>query len=251
MFAKSIYTALLAGLVLLTGCSDDKGQKSDEKTLTVATSADYPPFEFFKDGKIVGFDIDMITAVGEKMGRKVVIKDMSFDAILGSLQSNRVDAAVASMTPTEERLKAIDFSNVYLSTGKALVCSDTSSIRSTADLSGAVVGVQAGSTHETYVNEELRKNTDNLEIKSLSKVPDLVQELKSRRISCIVLGTSEAKTLMANHSGMRLVELPTKETGSAIGLPKGSPLLPEINQALEALIKDGTIEKLKQKWQVQ
>lgn len=249
MSAKSIYTALLASFVFFTGCSDDKGQSKD--TLTIATCADYPPFEFFKDGQIVGFEIDVINAIAEKMGKKVIIKDMSFDAILGSLQSNRVDAAMSAMNPTPERAKAVDFSNVYLTTGRSLACSDTSSVHTTADLSGAIIGVQAGSTHEVYANDELRKNTDNIEVKSLAKIPDLLQELKAKRISCVLMGTSETKTMVANQTSLRLIELSDQNSGSAIALPKGSSLTADINQALDTLIKDGTIDKLKEKWQVQ
>lgn len=252
MSAKMICASLLAGLMIFTGCSDDKGQQNKkDNALTVATCADYPPFEFYKDGKIIGFEIDLINAIGEKMGKSVTIKDMSFDAILGSLQSNRIDAAISAITPTDERKKAVDFSENYLTTGRTLICSDTSSIQSVADLSGAIIGVQAGSIHEIYANDDLRKNTDNIEVKSLGKIPDLLQELKSHRISCIVMGTSEAKTLMSNHSNLRLIDLSTQALGSAIAFPKGSSLVNEVNQALDALIKDGTIEKLKQKWQVQ
>jgi polar amino acid transport system substrate-binding protein len=252
MTIKSIYAALLTSFILCTGCSDDNNKSSkDQKSLTVATSADYPPFEFFKDGQIVGFEIDLINAIAAKMGKSVTIKDMSFDAILGALQAKRVDAAIASITPSEERRKAVDFSDVYLSTGKSLISLETSAIRSVADLNSAVVGVQAGSTHETFAKNQLTKMVSSIEVKSLAKIPDLIQDLKAKRVSCLLMGTSEAKTMAAHHSGLRLIELADQTSDTAIALPKGSSLVPEINQAIRELIKDGTIEKLKEKWQVQ
>jgi arginine/lysine/histidine transporter system substrate-binding protein len=251
IFKKLMLAALSTSLVLLTSCSDEKKEASQTTTLKIATSADYPPFEFFKEGQIIGFDIDVVKAIAERLNKKVEVQDMSFDAILGSLQSNRVDMAISSITPTEERRKAVDFTDEYLSSARVLVCSDTSSVKTLADLSGAVIGVQSGSIHETYANTELRKHTDNIEVKSLAKIPDLLQDLKNKRISCLALGASEAKTMVEQHPGLHLIDLPETASGSAIALPQGSPLTAEVNKVLNELIKDGTIEKLKKKWQVQ
>lgn len=237
---------------ILTGCSDEnkKSNITNKDVYSVATSADYPPFEFLQDGKIVGFDIDLIHAVAEKLKIKIQVNDMSFDGILGSLASNRTDMAISSISATQERKKAIDFSDEYYSTKQVLVCSDLSPVHNITDLTGMVIGVQAGSIYEIFANNDLREKAAGLTIKALPRIPELVQEVKTRRISCILMGDKEAEGLMKNNEGLRLVSTGEDDTGFAvaIALPKGSPLREKINLALADLNADGTIEKLKQKW---
>lgn len=237
--------------VFLSGCSDDnkKSAASEKEIYLVATSADYPPFEFLQDGKIVGFDIDLIHAVADRLNLKIQINDMSFDGILGSLKSNRTDLAISALTPTPERSQAVDFSNEYYSTNRTLVCSDLSSIHNITDVTGMSIGVQAGSIYEIYANSDLKKKVAGITIKSLPRAPELVQELKARRISCILLGQKEAELLIGKNGGLRLVEIgDTDATGFAIAMPKDSVLKEKINRVLAELTADGTIGKLKQKW---
>lgn len=249
---KKFLSTLFIVPVLLAGCTDEnkKAAAANKEVYSVAVSADYPPFEYLQDGKVVGFDIDLIQAVATKMGIKIKINDMSFDGILGSLASNRTDMAISSITPTEERKKAVDFSDEYYSTNQVLVCSDLSPVHNITDLTGMVVGVQAGSIYEIFANSDLKEKVAGLTIKSLPRAPELVQEVKTRRISCIYIGQKEAEGLMKNNEGLRLVKVNNDNTGfsTAIALPKGSPLREKINQALADLNADGTIEKLKQKW---
>lgn len=245
---KKLLAALL--LPLVVGCSenDKNSANADKEIYTVATCADYPPFEFLKDGQIVGFDIDLVHALAKKMGIKITVNDMSFDAILGSLKSNRIDMAISSITPTPERKQAVDFSDEYYSTGRVFVCNDSSSIHSINDLTGLVVGVQAGSIHEVYSNGDLKNIVTGVTVKSLPRLPELVQDLKAGRINCICLGEKEAEVLVKNTPGLRLVAIEEGSLGCAIALPKGSKLREKINNALKQLNADGTIEKLQQKW---
>ena len=137
----------IAACALLAACDGKKD--GTEKTLTIGVSADYAPFEYFKDGEIVGFDIDLMTEIAKRLNKDVKFKDMSFDAILGSLSTSRIDAAISSITPTDERRKSVDFSKEYIKSKRALVCKATSPIESVSDLAGNIVGVQSGSIHET------------------------------------------------------------------------------------------------------
>lgn len=245
--SNSLKHLCLALALTLTGCSDNDSDKPKE-TYIVGTSADYAPFEFFKDNQITGYDIDVIHAIANKIGIKIEIKDMNFDGILGSLQSKRIDMAISALTPTPERQRAVDFSDIYYSTTNVLVCNDQSSVRAVTDLTGTVIGVQSGSIFEIYANSELKQNVGNIEIKSLPRIPDLMQELKTRRISCIIVGQKEGENMLSNQQGLRLVKIDSNESGFAVALPKGSSLTPKINQALKDLVKEGTLEKLSAKW---
>lgn len=247
MMMKKLIAAGLMCLSLLPAC-EDKEKSSSAKPLTVATSADYPPFEFFKDGEITGFDIDLIKKIAHKLNRSVEIKDMSFDGIVGALQTNRVDAAISSLTPTPERLKVVDFSEIYHNANRVLVCRVELDINSANDLDGKTIGVQLGSTHETYAQTELREVQPSIEIRSLNKIPDLVQDMKAGRISCLALGKTEAEEIAKAHAGLKVLPLSGADAGIAIALPLGSPLTAEINKILKELEADGTISALKKKW---
>lgn len=246
---KGLLALLL--LPLVVGCSDETNQsKSNEgkKVYSVATSADYPPFEFLQDGQIVGFEIDLAHAIAEKLGIEIRIDDMSFDGILGSLISQRADMAISAITPTPERKQAVDFSDEYYSTNRVLVCNELSTVRNITDLAGLTIGVQSGSIYEIYANSDLKEIAARLTIKSLPRLPELIQELKTHRISCIFLGQKEGEGLIKSTDGLRLVTIDESTLGFAIAFPKGSDLREKVNQALLQLNADGTIEKLKQKW---
>ena len=237
----------LALLSLLIGCKDDKKPEAGKNApLTVAVSADYPPFEYYKDGKIVGFDIDLMNAIGKELKRDVTFQDLPFESILGALQSKRVDLSISCLSATPERAKVIDFS-VHYNTSKTVLITDDVSIKSMDDLKGKTVGVQLGSTNEICLKEWLPK-VAGMKIQSLSKVPDLIQNLKVKRIVGIVLGETEAYAVMNEVKGLQMVEIPNTEFSSAIAFPKGSTLVASVNEVIQKMQKDGSLKVLQDKW---
>lgn len=244
--SKFIGFAIMA-CALLTACDGKKDGSG--KTLTVGICADYAPFEFFKEGQIVGYDIDLMREIGKRLGKDVQFKDMSFDAILGSLTTSRIDAAISSITPTVERRKSIDFSKEYIHSSRVMLCKGTSSIETVDDLVDETVGVQNGSTHETYAKGPLSQEV-RLSVKSLSKIPDLLQDMDAGRLSCLILGNAEAESILKSHKNLKTIALPGELSGVAIGLPKGSPLTEKINKVLDEMEADGYLAKLKETWQL-
>ena len=241
-----IFSAL-ALLSLLIGCKDDKKPEAGKNApLTVAVSADYPPFEYYKDGKIVGFEIDLMNAIGKELKRDVTFQDLPFESILGALQSKRVDLSISCLSATPERAKVIDFS-VHYNTSKTVLITDDVSIKSMDDLKEKTVGVQLGSTNEICLKEWLPKVAD-MKMQSLSKVPDLIQNLKVKRIVGIVLGETEAYAVMNEVKGLQMIEIPNTEFSSAIAFPKGSGLVASINEVIQKMQKDGSLKALQDKW---
>lgn len=234
---------LIAAVTFFTGCEE----KKNPNVLTVGVSADYAPFEYFKEGEIVGFDIDLMKEIGKKLNKEVKFKDMSFDAILGSLATGRLDAAISSITPTNERRKSVDFSKEYIQSNRVLVCKATSSIQSASNLAGETVGVQSGSTHENYAKDTLSQDV-TVKIKSLSKVPDMLQDMDNGNVSCLILGIAEAESIKASRPNIKLIHLPGEVSGAAIAFPKGSALKAQVDEILTAMETDKTLEKLKDQW---
>ena len=107
-------------LLVMAACGQSNkdgatGEKtSNKKVLTMATSADFAPFESREpSGKIIGFDIDLANAIADELGYKLEIKDMKFDGLIGALQAKRIDMVISGMSATEKRKKNVDFSTVY------------------------------------------------------------------------------------------------------------------------------------------
>lgn len=236
---------ILAACTLLTACDEKKDGSS--KTLTVGVSADYAPFEFFQNGEIVGFDIDLMNEVAKRLGKDVKFKDMSFDAILGSLSTQRIDAAISSITPTPERRKSIDFSKEYIQSNRVMLCKGTSTINSVSDLAEGTVGVQSGSTHEVYANKVLNKDV-HVTVKSLTRVPDLLQAMEIGNVSCLIMDNAEAAAILKSQANLKTISLPGEVSSSAIGFPKNSPLTSQVDKILEEMEADGYLAKLKEKW---
>lgn len=242
-------SGIIASLFLLTACKEDTTKtNNDLPKLTIGTSADNPPFEFLQEGKIVGFDIELMEEVAKELKMQLDIKDMNFDGILGSLASGRIDAAIACISPSEERKKAVDFTDEYYHSTKSLVCLEGTSVKVENDLKDQTIGVQAGSVHELYANGDLKEKVASLQVKSLPRVPDLIQDLKTKRITCIMIGTKEAEALVSENPGLTSITLENTASGIAIALPKGSALTEKINAVLVTLKKNGVMDKLQNQW---
>lgn len=95
--------------------------KSPQGTLKVATSATFPPYEYYSDAEIVGIDMDLAKAIARRLGRRLIIEDMEFDAIVSAVQSGKADLGIAGMSVTADRLKNVDFTNPYTESKQVII----------------------------------------------------------------------------------------------------------------------------------
>jgi polar amino acid transport system substrate-binding protein len=254
---KNILSKLVAAVltismvVTLSGCSKKTaGTLISKGTLTIGTSADYPPYEFHKEvnGKdtIVGFDIMIAEEIAKDLGVKIEIKDMKFDGLLAGLQGNKIDMVIAGMNPTAERAKEVNFSKVYYTAVQAVMvrAEDKDKLKFFADLSGKKVGVQKATTQEKIAQEQIK----GAEIKSLGKITDLVLALKSKNVDALVVEFPVAEAYADKNaditvSGMKFSE-ETSQKGSAVAISKGNEeLLNSVNKTLDRLMKEDKISK--------
>ena len=149
---KKKYLAVLAASVaavslFAAGCgSSSSTSSSSEKTLVVGTEPTFPPFEFTENEKDVGFDIDLAQAICDKLGYKMEVKNMGFDALIPALQSGQIDLIAAGMDATPERQEKVNFTDVYFKGGYSVVVrKDNTDITGFDSLSGKTVGAQVGS----------------------------------------------------------------------------------------------------------
>ena len=232
---------------LLIGCGDH----SAEKPLIVGTEAQFAPFASKNaKGQIVGFDIDLINAIGEIIDHDVKIRDMAFTGIIPSLQSGQIDAAIAGLSVTEERKKSVVFSDPYFEAGLSiLVPASNTTIQSAADLKGKTVAVQQGATG-AKVASDLKEEGRLGSVKYFPSATLMMMELGKGGVDAVIHDTSNSNTYMKLDPGkVKALPEPLASEYYAIAFnPKSTELQAAVNQALKELSSDGTIERLKDKY---
>ena len=257
---KTRLTALFAVLLLAlaavvaAGCGGGSSSTSEESTaggggggepLSVGSDIPYPPFEQGKPGSYTGFDIELMEAIGEKIGRKPEFHDTSFETIFRDVQQGKFEAVISAATITEEREKAVDFSNPYYLSEQAVLVKEGSSIKSLEELEGKTVGVQQGTTGQELAKEEI----GGAEIRPFPEGPDAVNALKAGTVEGVVIDAPVAQNAVEKSGGVEIAEkVPTEEEyGIAVGQGE-TELLEEINTGLEEVMEDGTYKKIYEKW---
>ena len=239
-----------AGANLITGT--DSSALAQTRTLTMGTSPDYPPYEFYDTSTgqelIVGFDIDIANRIAEELGFELEVSGMDFSGLIPALQANRVDFVMAGMTPTEERLVNADFSDIYFEAQDTIVSLVDSGLTDVAALAGKRVGVQLGSIQEGDA-QALAEEDPSIEVVSLNKIGEIVQEIKSGRIDAAIIEDTVAEGFTASNPDLEFSVIPSDgPSGSAVAFPKGSDLVEDFNRVLAEMQESGEIEELVVKW---
>lgn len=251
IFLKAIRTYCLAFIILCSqaiGFAYSHNTKPVEKVLVAGLSADYPPFEFIKDGAIVGFDVDLANKIAKELGYRVEIKDMKFASIISSLQTGRIDFAISSMSATLERKQNADFSIEYYIPKYAMLHKKGHAIASVRDFNGKIISVQNGTTMETFLQDQLKAGV-NFKLISLDKNPVMVEELKVGRVDGVLVETAQAKAFVKKNPGLiSYSSIGLGSQGYAVAFKKGSLLTKEFNKAIKSLNESGELKRLELKW---
>ena len=147
MKKRTVLVGMLAALTMFAAGCGGKDAAKESKVLRAGTEPTFAPFEFQeKDSKdFTAFDMDLIRAIGKQMGRDVEIKNMGFDALIPAINSGNIDVVASGMSITEERKKAVTFSDPYYTSGLAIIVrNDENNIKSLKDLEGKTISVQIG-----------------------------------------------------------------------------------------------------------
>ncbi len=245
LLAVCMCAIMAAGL--LSGCGS-KGSVTGKDTLIVGTNAEFPPFEYVDDnGEPDGFDIALIKAIGEKMGKQVEVQNMEFDSLVSSIGS-KIDLAIAGMTVTEEREKTVDFSDPYYTAVQYVILPNGSAIAGYDDLKGSRIGVQMGTTGD-FIASEIAGST----VSRYNKGVDAVNDLLNERLDCVIIDKNPAETFVSIHSdtiqAVDGAQFGFEEESYAIAMPSGdSQFVSQVNSALKTLKEDGTYDQLVKKY---
>ena len=244
--------ALVMALGLLAGCgSSNADTNSDADTsddtaktkLVVATSPDFPPFESLEGGEVVGIEVDILNKIAEKLGMELDIQQMDFDSVIPGVQAGKFDVGMSGITITDKRKKNVDFSSVYFMAAQAIVVTADSGITGKADLEGKKVSVQTGTTAEEYCM------SSGYEVLAFTANNDAAAALTAGKVDAWVVD-NEVALAMAPELGLTVLDEAMTSEPYAFAFQKGSELVASFNEALDALLADGTIEQIFQQYGV-
>ncbi|HJN37500.1 MAG TPA: ABC transporter substrate-binding protein [Gammaproteobacteria bacterium] len=238
---KNLTTILILLLAcILSSCKDTK----DNTKLIIATSADYPPFEYKLKGELTGFDIDLGIILAQELNKEPAFLDMEFSAVLASVQSGIADVAIATITATDERKKNFDFSDPYYTESLAILFPHDSPLLQSTDLAGKKIACQLGTTMELW----LKNNAKDSEIITTDSNPQAVESLKAGHVDGVFIDAIQARAFSQKNPQLAYQVMAQADSGYVIVLKKNSPLKEPINKALKKLIKQGKINDLKRKY---
>ncbi len=236
---------LLLALIMLiaVGTLFAGGAQEGKEDLVVGTSAGFRPFEYREKGEVTGFDIDLMKAIGEELGRGIEVKDMDFDALIEAVSTETIDVIAAGMTITDERKERVDFTDPYFSADQAVLVREESDITvdqpTDINKSDYTIGVQNDTTGAFWVDE----NASDAKVRKYGKYIETIQDLENENLDMIVLDKPVAEAFEKNRPVKMIKVIPTDEK-YGLAVKKGSPLLDDLNSALEKVRNSDTWDEL-------
>lgn len=221
--------------------------------LKVATEAGFMPLEFVdeKTGELLGFDMDLIRAIGETLELEVKIDNIIWDGLIPALLNNNYDVVIAGMTITEERAESVNFSTPYFESVLTIVTKKSvQGITSLDDLSGKIAAVQINSTGD-FEASDLQDAGGLKTVSRYDTVPDAMQSLIIGAADVVIVDLPVAKAYLDANSEAGLQHVGPVSENEFYGIvinKNNTALLEQINSALEQLHENGTYDKIYQKW---
>lgn len=258
--------AVLSALALLVAaCADDTADEPEEDVdevedvdetdlgleeeglIIAGSDIDFEPFEFIEDGVEVGFDIDLMNEIADRLGVDVEFVNTGFDTIITQLDAGEFDVIISAITITEERAETINFSDPYFAANQALVVQVDSGIDGVDDLDGLDIGVQAATTGADYAQENFAP--EGATIVEFPGTPEAFTALEADQIDGVFIDLPVASANSADRDSIELVAEVDTDEEYGIGVNKDNEgLLAAINAALADIIADGTYAEIYGTW---
>ncbi|MDA3937221.1 MAG: basic amino acid ABC transporter substrate-binding protein [Actinomycetota bacterium] len=272
MLVLLLALALCFGVFGVAGCSSDDADTDEEATvdettdeatddavdeytliqdgkIIVGSDTAYPPFEYIDDSsEVLGFDVDIATAIGEELGLDVEFKTYNFDALIVGVQGGtEFDMIASAMTITAEREESIDFSDAYIDSNQSLAVAEDSEYTTLADLVGEKIGVQSGTTGEAYANDNLPEGATVVPFENILQA---MQSLQSGEIAGVVNDLPISADIVKDEArGLKLVEeITTNEQYGFAFSDQNTGLRDAVNVALATIKSNGTYDEIYKKW---
>lgn len=214
-------------------------------TLIFGTNAEFPPFEYVTSSGVIdqydGIDMAIAKNIAEANGMTAKVENMEFESLLIALQNGQIDAAIAGMTVTEDRIEEADFSTPYYTATQVMIVKEDSDIASAADLADKKICVIQGYTGEICVKDM------GYPYEAFKKGTDAIMELINGKCDVVVLDSATAQKYVSDNEGLKIVEdaAAFESEEYAIAVKKGNTeLLDKINAVIDTMLADGTVAEL-------
>lgn len=246
-FLKIVSLALVASFgFAFAACS-----KKDENKLVMACSADFPPYEFHDtvDGNdvVTGIDVEIMTAICDKLGLTLEVQDVAFDSIIAGVQSGKYDVGMSGITVNEDRLTQVNFSTPYTTAVQSILLPEGSDITDIETLleGDYTVGVQTGTTGDIYMTDDVGDDR----VVRFTKYSDAVQALLTGNVDCVCLDNQPAIAFADANESLYILDTAYAFEDYAIAINlENEDLLNDVNNALAELTADGTIAAIIEKY---
>lgn len=224
----------------------DEGYKlATDGTLTMATNAYFPPYEYYDGQDVIGIDVDIAQAIADKLGLKLKIEDMEFDSIITAVSTGKADLGLAGMTVTPDRQKNVDFSDSYATGIQSVIVKEDSTIAKIDDLEGKKIGVQLSTTGDIYATDDFGKDS----VVQYNKGNDAVMALTQGQVDAVIIDNEPAKSYVAANKGLKILDTEFLNEDYAACIAKDNTgLTKAVNKALAELKADGTLQKIVDKY---
>lgn len=224
----------------------DEGYKlTTEGTLTMATNAQFPPYEYYDGDDVIGIDADIAKAIADKMGLELKIEDMEFDSIITAVSTGKADLGLAGMTVDPDRQKNVDFSDPYATGVQVIIVKEDSTIAKPDDLKGKKIGVQLATTGDQYATDDYGKDS----VVQYNKGSDAVMALTQGQVDAVIIDNEPAKSYVEANKGLKILDTEYVTENYAACIAKDNTgLTKAVNKALAELKADGTLQKIVDKY---
>lgn len=212
--------------------------------LVIGSDIPYPPFEQGRPGDYTGFDVDLMNAIGEEIGRTPEFNDSSFETIFRDVAQGKFEAVISAATITEEREKVVAFSNPYYLSEQAILVKEGSDIKGLEDLAGETVGAQQGTTGLELGKEKAEAG----ELRPYPEGPDAINALKAGTVAAVIIDAPVAANAV-EAGGVEIAEkVATEETYGIAVAKDNTELLDQINEGLAKVLESDKYTQIYEKW---
>lgn len=213
--------------------------------LTIATNAEFPPYEFREGDQFVGIEMEMAQNIADSLGLELHVEDMAFDSVILAVTSGKADLGVSGFTVTEDRKQTVDFTDSYVKASQLIIVhKDNTEIKTADDLTGKVIGVQLGTTGDIYAGD-----IEGATVERYNKGVDAVQALAQKKIDAVMIDDQVAKALAAQTDQVVVIEEPFTVEDYAIVVSKENPALTaKVNEVIKEMQESGELQAIVDKY---
>ena len=224
-----------------TTVADETTVAEEKKVLTMATNAEFPPYEYYEGDKVVGIDAEVAALIADKLGMELKIVDVAFDSIIPGVQAGKYDMGMAGMTVTDERLEKVNFSSSYATGVQSVIVKDGGAVASLDDIAGKKIGVQTSTTGDIYASDEFGEDA----VVKYDNGAAAVQGLIAGKVDCVIIDNEPAKSYVAANEGLSILDTEYAVEDYAICFAKeNTELQTAVDEALKALIEEGKVAEV-------